>query len=87
MCACVFILRKRAGRIFLISLVSGECETLRDIHIFVFCISVLLDFSMMRMLTSLKEMKDSQFSGKVLYFWIYLEICKSITLCKEMLTG
>lgn len=59
-CVCVrvymFILRKRSGRIALISLVSGECKTVGDIHIFLFCISLLLHFSRMRMLPSIKEM-------------------------------
>ena len=39
----MLILRKRSGRIVLISLVSGECEAVGDIHIFLFCISLLLD--------------------------------------------
>ena len=52
----MFILRKRSGRIVLISLVSGECKTVGDIHIFLFCISLWLDFSRMRMLPSIKEM-------------------------------
>lgn len=52
----MFILRKRSGRIVLISLVSGECKTVGDIHIFLFCISLPLHFSRMRMLPSIKEM-------------------------------
>ena len=51
----MLIFRKRSGRIVLISLVSGECKAVGDIHIFLFCISLLLDFSRMRMLPSIKE--------------------------------
>lgn len=80
---CVSVLRKRSGSI--LSLVFGENGTIKRYSHFSFCISVLFEFSTIRMLTPIKKkLKIVLFVEKYCFerkeFFLYLFYAKECSL-------